>query len=227
MRLCASRWCLLKNEGRTLPLIEDTPLIYVGGEAADDIGIQIGGWSTQWQGEAGRHHRRHDDPASGIEEVSGPGATGRSTTRPAGSTGFTDAEGRPFVADVGIAVVAERPYAEGVGDSADLALPPADLAMVQRVRDSARRLVLVVLAGRPVIITDLLPLADAVVVAWLPGSEGQGVADVLFGDAPFTGTLPYTWPRSVDQLPVRLRALPADGPDAPLFPAGFGLTTEP
>ncbi|HSN75159.1 MAG TPA: glycoside hydrolase family 3 N-terminal domain-containing protein [Anaerolineae bacterium] len=216
---------LLKNEGRTLPLIEDTPLIYVGGEAADDIGIQIGGWSVEWQGKAGDI----TDGATildGIKEMSKPGsnvvheASGRYDR-------FTDAAGRPLLADVGIAVVAERPYAEGVGDSADLALPAADLAMVQRLRDNSRRLVLVVLAGRPVIITDLLPLADAVVVAWLPGTGGQGVADVLFGDYPFSGTLPYTWPRSVDQLPFDFAALPADGPDAPLFPAGFGLSTEP
>ena len=109
-------------------------------------------------------------------------------------------------------------------------IPPLsilDLAMVQRMRDSSNRLVLVVLAGRPVDITDLLPLADAVVVAWLPGTEGQGVADVLFGQSSFTGKLPYTWPRSVDQLPFDFSALAADGPDAPLFPAGFGLEAHP
>ncbi len=216
---------LLKNEGNTLPLIEDTPLIYVGGEAADDIGIQIGGWSTQWQGEAG-DITEGTTILDGIRQVSKPGsnvvhdAAGR-------FDGFTDAQGRQLLADVGVAVAAERPYAEGVGDSADLALPPADLAMVQRMRDSSRRLVVVVLAGRPVDITDLLPLADAVVVAWLPGSEGAGVADGLFGHSPFTGTLPYTWPRSADQLPFNFANLPAEGSAAPLFPAGFGLTSEP
>ncbi len=208
---------LLKNEGATLPLLEDTPLIYVGGEAADDIGIQIGGWATQWQGEAG-DITAGTTILGGIEEVAGPAAQVR-----------YDSGGRfgEAVADVGIAVVAERPYAEGVGDSATLALPAEDLAMVQRMRDSSRRLVVIVLAGRPVNLTDLLPLADAVVVAWLPGTEGQGVADGLFGDYPFTGTLPYTWPRSVDQLPFDFAALLADGPDSPLFPAGFGLTFEP
>ena len=98
--------------------------------------------------------------------------------------------------------------------------------MVERARAGADKLVLVVLAGRPVDITDLLPLADAVVVAWLPGTEGLGVADVLFGNYPFSGTLPYTWPRSADQLPFDFSALPTDGPDAPLFPAGFGLQAE-
>lgn len=216
---------LLENDRNALPLIEDTPLIYVGGEAADDIGIQIGGWATQWQGQAG-DITDGTTILGGIQEVSKPGsnviydAAGRFDR-------FTNAEGSQLLADASIAVVAERPYAEGVGDSADLALPPADLAMVQRMRDSSRRLVVVVLAGRPVDITDLLPLADALVVAWLPGSEGAGVADALFGHSPFSGTLPFTWPRSVDQLPFDFANLPADGPDAPIFPAGFGLTTEP
>jgi beta-glucosidase len=216
---------LLENDRNALPLIEDTPLIYVGGEAADDIGIQIGGWATQWQGEAG-DVTDGTTILGGIQEVSKPGSN--VVYDPAGRfDGFTNAQGSQLLADAAIAVVAERPYAEGVGDSADLALPPADLAMVQRMRDSSRRLVLVVLAGRPVDITDLLPLADAVLVAWLPGTEGAGVADALFGHSPFTGTLPFTWPRSADQLPFDFAALPAEGPDAPLFPAGFGLTTEP
>lgn len=216
---------LLENDRNAIPLIEDTPLIFVGGDAADDIGIQIGGWATQWQGQAG-DITDGVTILGGIQEVSKPGsnvvynAAGRFDR-------FTNAQGGQLLADAAIAVVAERPYAEGVGDSADLALPPADLAMVQRMRDSSRRLAVIVLAGRPVDISDLLPLADAVVVAWLPGSEGAGVADALFGHAPFTGKLPFTWPRSVDQLPFDFAALPAEGPDAPLFPAGFGLTTEP
>ncbi len=216
---------LLENDRNAIPLIEDTPLIYVGGEAADDIGIQIGGWATQWQGQAG-DITDGVTILGGIQERSKPGsnvvynAAGR-------FDGFTDAQGGQLLADAAIAVVAERPYAEGVGDSADLALPPADLAMVQRMRDSSRRLVVIVLAGRPVDISELLPLADALLVAWLPGSEGAGVADALFGHAPFTGKLPFTWPRSADQLPFDFDALPAEGPDAPLFPAGFGLTTEP
>lgn len=216
---------LLENDRNAIPLIEDTPLIFVGGDAADDIGIQIGGWATQWQGQAG-DITDGVTILGGIQERSKPGsnvvynAAGRFDR-------FTNAQGGQLLADAAIAVVAERPYAEGVGDSADLALPPADLAMVQRMRDSSRRLAVIVLAGRPVDISDLLPLADAVVVAWLPGSEGAGVADALFGHAPFTGKLPFTWPRSVDQLPFDFAALPAEGPDAPLFPAGFGLTTEP
>ena len=126
-------------------------------------------------------------------------------------------------APVGIVVLAEKPYAEGVGDSADLALSAGDVALIERVSARSQRTAVVLLSGRPLIITDTLPLADAWVAAWLPGSEGAGVADVLFGDYPFSGTLPVSWPHSVDQLP--LPALLAD-PAGPLFPRGFGLTTE-
>ena len=87
-------------------------------------------------------------------------------------------------------VVAEPPYAEGEGDSATLALPADDLAVVARVRKLVDRLVVVVLSGRPVMLDEVLPSADAVVAAWLPGTEGAGVADVLLGDAPFRGTTP-------------------------------------
>ena len=80
--------------------------------------------------------------------------------------------------------------------------------------------------GRPVIITDWLPQADAVVAAWLPGTEGAGVADALFGDQPFTGKLPYTWPREVEQLPFDFENFTAAGPDAPLFPYGYGLAQD-
>jgi beta-glucosidase len=73
--------------------------------------------------------------------------------------------------------------------------------------------------------TDQIDLADAVIAAWLPGTEGQGIADNLFGDHPFTGKLPYTWPRSMEQIPFDFAHLPAEGQAAPLFPFGFGLTT--
>jgi len=129
-----------------------------------------------------------------------------------------------------VVVIGERPYAEGVGDRANLALPADDIAVIKRLSEAlarggerSRRLIVVLISGRPLIIGDILPLADAVVAAWLPGTEGAGVADVLFGDFPFTGRLPYTWPRDMSQLPFDLENLPTDGPAAPLFPRGYGL----
>jgi beta-glucosidase len=127
-------------------------------------------------------------------------------------------------APVGIVVTAEDPYAEGVGDRADLRLTPAEVAMIERVRLLVDRLVVVILSGRPLVITEQYPIADAWVAAWLPGSEGDGVAEVLFGKYPFGGKLPYAWPRSNEQLPLNANnASGLAGCDAPLFPLGYGL----
>jgi beta-glucosidase len=123
---------------------------------------------------------------------------------------------------VAIVVVAEPPYAEGRGDRADLTLPADDLDLLERVRPLADRLVVVLLAGRPLVVTEQLPQWDAFVAAWLPGTEGDGVADVLVGDAPFTGHLPVAWPRWTAQLPDPLGEA-GSGCDAPLFPLGYGL----
>ena len=127
------------------------------------------------------------------------------------------------VADVCVAVVGEQPYAEGRGDKEDLSLAPADVKMTEGMRDKCQKLVVVLISGRPMIVTDPLKQWDAFVAAWLPGTEGQGVADVLFGDKPFTGKLPYTWPRSNDQLPFDFKNL-GSGDQGPLFPLGYGLT---
>jgi len=213
---------LLKNDGATLPLSKETPLIFVAGRGANDIGIQSGGWTIEWQGHEGAI-TTGTTLLEGIRQAAAP--TAKVEYDPLGTfSGVKDVSGQPAMADVGIAVVAERPYAEGVGDSKDLALPPEDIAAFKELASHSRKVVLVILSGRPVMIGDLLPAADAVVAAWLPGSEGQGVADVIFGDAPFTGKLPYTWPRSVTQLPFDFDHLPASGCDAPLLPRGYGVT---
>ncbi len=104
-------------------------------------------------------------------------------------------------------VLAEFPYAEGAGDSASLSLPEKDIAALRALRERAERVVVVLFSGRPVIIADLLPLADAWVAAWLPGSEGAGVTDVLFGDVQFSGKLPYTWPRRAGAAALNLHNL--------------------
>jgi beta-glucosidase len=93
------------------------------------------------------------------------------------------------------------------------------------MRERVDKLVIILVSGRPMIIGDALDQADAFVAAWLPGTEGAGVADNLFGDQPFTGKLPYTWPRSIDQLPFDFSKLATEGDAAPLFPFGYGLTT--
>ena len=195
---------LLKNDA-ALPLRPDLPLILVAGQAADDTGIQAGGWSLSWQGSAGK-------------EI--PGTTLLAAAKEAAGQGrvIFNALGRfaqvTEPAPVCIVAVGEKPYAEGVGDRADLRLDEADWALLARVRPKCQKLVVVLFSGRPLVITEELPQIDALVAAWLPGTEAGGITDALFGAAPFTGKLPFTWPRANDQLPRD---------PSPLFPLGFGL----
>ena len=214
---------LLKNEG-ALPLSADAATIFVAGNAADDIGMQSGGWTISWQGASG-------DITPGTTIFEAITATAGANThvvfeRLGRFDSFQDASGNPAMADYGIVVVGEEPYAEFEGDNGRLALTRGDLTTIERVRAQSDKLIIIVVSGRPLVITDQLQVADAVVAAWLPGTEGQGVADVLFGATPFTGTLPFTWMRSVDQLPFDFANLPTEGCDAPLFPYGYGLTYE-
>lgn len=204
---------LLKNDGQALPLAKEEPRILVAGQAADDIGIQCGGWTIEWQGKEGRI-----TPGTTIlEAIRRTAAAAEVLYSPSGE--FEEA----VRAGVGIAVVGERPYAEGLGDRADLALGQRDIAAIERLRQRCDRLVVILISGRPMIISGPLAGAEALVAAWLPGSEGQGVADMLFGDYAFSGKLPYTWPRSMDQLPFDFAHLPAEGCAAPLYPYGYGL----
>jgi beta-glucosidase len=179
---------LLKNEDGALPIGEGTRRVVVAGEAADNIGLQCGGWTIKWQGE--------DGPITpgttlleGIRAAAGP-ATQVHYERAGAFGGDTPR------ADLGIVVLHERPYAEGLGDREDLTLPAEDVALIERARAHCDKVVVVQITGRPLIITAALPLADAWVVAWLPGTEGDGVADALFGRYPFTGRLPLAWPDS-------------------------------
>jgi beta-glucosidase len=119
-----------------------------------------------------------------------------------------------------VVVVGETPYAESAGDSKDLTLSSSDRNAIASARKSGKPVVTVLLTGRPIIVEDWLPLTDALVVAWLPGTEGDGVADVLFGDYKPTGKLPHSWPRSMSQIPINQ----GDAKYDPLFPYGFGLT---
>ena len=125
---------------------------------------------------------------------------------------------------MGIVVLAEQPYAEGVGDRADLSLTDAETRLITDMGKQSEKVLVILISGRPRVITEQLPLADAWVAAWLPGTEGGEIADVLFGDYPFTGKLPYSWPRSNEQLPININnAAGKTGCGAPLFPFGYGL----
>ncbi|WP_231619083.1 glycoside hydrolase family 3 N-terminal domain-containing protein [Nonomuraea sp. SBT364] len=201
---------LLKNDGGLLPLRRDAK-VYVAGSNADDIGNQSGGWTISWQGSSG--------PIT-------PGTTILSAIRDraASVTYSRDASAPLGGHDVGVVVVGETPYAEGVGDvgNGGRTLEPqaADRAAIDAVCGAMRCVVLVV-SGRPMQLGDLSGV-EAVVAAWLPGTEGAGVADPLFGAVPYTGRLPFTWFRSVAQIPINV----GDASYDPLFPYGWGLRTD-
>lgn len=193
---------LLKNDKNVLPL-KKSAKVSVTGSKAHDIGSQCGGWTMGWQGKTGSIT---------------PGTTIRRAIEHALASGgaLTEADD----ADVAVVVVGETPYAEGSGDNKDPTLSGSDRGAIADARESGKPVVTVLITGRPLIVTDWLPLTDALVVAWLPGTEGSGVADVLFGDYEPTGKLPHSWPRSVAQIPINQ----GDANYDPLFPYGFGLT---
>jgi beta-glucosidase len=199
---------LLKNEKSLLPL-KKTLRIHVAGSKANDMGAQCGGWTVGWQGRLGAI-TPGTTILAGIERALAGGAK-VTTSRDASGAG---------AADVVVVVVGEEPYAEMSGDRAELVLSSADRAAIANARKSGKPVVTVLLTGRPLIVEDWLPLTDGLLVAWLPGTEGDGVADVIFGDYKPTGKLPHTWPRSMKQIPINF----GDASYAPLFPYGFGLS---
>jgi beta-glucosidase len=225
---------LLRNRDRTLPLSSSHSKhgsrggVYVAGSNADSMGNQAGGWTITWQGNS-----NHEIPGTTILDGI------RSLAR--GPVTFSEDASAPISPrDVGVVVVGETPYAEGFGDvggprwgfdpgengvlrpEKNMVFSEEDSAAIDKVCAEAKRCVVVVVSGRPMIIDPAqLSRMDALVAAWLPGSEGAGVADVLFGKRAFTGRLPMTWPRSIDQEPINI----GDDDYDPLYPYGFWLRT--
>jgi beta-glucosidase len=213
---------LLKNENKALPLAKDAALVFVAGQAANNIGIQSGGWTIEWQGLSGPI-QKGTTILDGIKAAVLPD-TRVEYNRFGKFDTVTDEQGKPAIADIAIVVVGEEPYAEGVGDEASPALSDNETALIEKMRLQSKKLVVIIISGRPLMITEQLPDMDVLVAAWLPGTEGEGIADVLFGDVPFTGKLPYTWQRTNTQLPMNINnAATKAGCDAPLFPFGYGL----
>jgi beta-glucosidase len=227
-KAAAESQVLLENRGHTLPLSAsaDRP-VYVAGSNADNIGNQAGGWTLTWQG-GSTNVVPGTTILDGIEQY-------------ADDVTYSATAAAPVPADAaGVVVVGETPYAEGFGDvrgpewawdPADggtprqqqtMQLSTADRAAIDTVCSQAATCTVLVVSGRPIILPpEVLDEVDALVASWLPGSEGAGVADVLFGRQPFTGKLPVTWPRTLDQEPINV----GDADYDPLFPYGWGLTT--
>lgn len=207
---------LLKNDGPVLPLSKSLAQVVVAGSGADTLTKQCGGWTIDWQG-LGTGGTTSGGTTTGttirkaIEGVVGAGKVNYSLTGTGVVTGG---------ATVGVAVIGEAPYAETKGDNLTLALSAADIATVTNLKAAGLKVVVVLLSGRPMMLDTILPSADAIVAAWLPGTEGAGVADVLFGDYKPTGKLSQTWPKSLAQIPINV----GDSAYDPLYAFGFGLT---
>jgi beta-glucosidase len=199
---------LLKNEHHTLPLSKTIKHLVVVGGAADDLGVQCGGWTITWQGHAGEVTTGGTTILAAIRRTVSPETQ---VTYSPDASGITNA-------DAVVAVVGESPYAEGKGNATELQLDPGDVALVEQAKASGAPVITILLSGRPLIPGSALDNSDAFMAAWLPGTEGQGVADVLFGDYKPTGKLPREWPRQ--GYPASDNNLPGE----PLFPIGFGLT---
>ena len=210
-RAVRSSLVLLQNEQSLLPLAKDGLKIFVAGKNADSVGHQCGGWTLTWQGGSGPTVPG-TSIIDGIREVVGSAGTVDFAADGVGADGH----------DVAIVVIGEEPYAEFRGDRPapdTLCLDDDDLRVAERVAASSVPTVAVLVSGRPLVITGQLAHWNALVVAWLPGTEGGGVADVLFGEATPTGKLPHSWPRSAEQVPINI----GDADYDPLFPYGFGL----
>jgi beta-glucosidase len=232
---------LLKNEGSALPLQKNEKIVVVG-PYADKLGAQCGGWTISWQGDAEEKTIKGTTILKGLQDIGG-------------STNVTfDATGNNITsADKIVLVIGEAPYAEDRGDhgrknptgpTAYADCPQCDLYknkamsinlnefpnadLLTKCFNSNKPVIVVLLSGRPVIITDEIAKSKAFVAAWLPGSEGAGVADVLYGDKPFSGKLKHTWPKTFDQIPINSGTAYDDekkgSGGAPLFEYGYGLT---
>ena len=205
---------LLKNTGGALPL-KKTGKLYVAGSNADDLGNQTGGWTITWQGQSGTH-TTGTTILDGIEAAAPDLSVTYSKTASADPSGY----------DAGLVVVGETPYAEGQGDVGNnghtLDLTAADQKAVDTVCAAIPTCVVLVVSGRPMMLGDVQDEAGAIVAGFLPGSEGEGVASVLLGDTPFTGRLPLSWPKSVDQLPLNV----GDASYDPAWAYGWGLRTD-
>jgi beta-glucosidase len=218
---------LLKNRGHVLPLPRRGD-VYVAGSNADNIGNQAGGWTLTWQG-------------GSTNQIPGTTILQGIRDQSRGNVTYSKDASAPIDPHAtGVVVLGETPYSEGFGDVGGpqwgfdpgdngvlrppqtMQLNAADKAAVDKVCSQAASCVVIVVSGRPLIFDPAqLGAIDGLVAAWLPGSEGEGVSDPLFGRRPYSGKLPVTWPRTLDQEPINV----GDANYDPLYPFGFGLRT--
>lgn len=207
---------LLKNNNAVLPLNKKTNKIVVVGEHANNSGLQSGGWTVNWQGTK-ENYNGATTILEGIKEVS------------QGLVVYDeDASENNYDADIAIIVVGETPYAEFMGDingenSYKLTLTSEHQEYINKFKNKGVKVVVVLISGRPLVVTEQINQSDAFIAAWLPGSEGKGIAEVLFGDYNFKGKLPHSWPKSEEDFKDKYGPNFWDNSIKPLYPFGYGL----
>ena len=206
---------LLKNKNNTLPLQKDAKIVVVG-EFGDNSGLQSGGWTVNWQG-TNENYQGATTILEGFRKIS--------TAEVA-----YDKDGSGNVdADIAVIVVGETPYAEFFGDiggemnAYQLTLTESHQQYIKTYAEKGIKVVMVLISGRPLVVTPQIEQSDAFVAAWLPGSEGHGIAEVLYGDYDFKGKLPHSWPKSEEDFRGKYGPNYWDDSIKPLFPMGFGL----
>lgn len=182
---------VLDAKNDILPLAKNNQRIMVAGSLANDLGALCGGWSISWQGSNG-------NITQGTNILQGLQAETESSEIIYSQNGDYNNN-----IDVAVVVIGEDPYAEGAGDRESLYLSDSDINLIKKVKQNGIPIVAVLVSGRPLIISDILPYTDAMIAAWLPGSEGgDGIADILFGNHNPSGKLSFSWPKDMANFPV-------------------------
>lgn len=209
---------LLKNANSILPISKNIPKIVVVGEHANNPGLQSGGWTINWQGSL--------DNYKGATTI----LEGIKTNYNGTLVYDKNATANHFDADVAIIVVGETPYAEFFGDighesnTRKLTLTKEHQKYINTYSKQGVKTIVVLISGRPLVVKQQIKQSNAFVAAWLPGSEGHGIAEVLFGDFNFTGKLPHSWPSSIQDYDQKYGPNFWDKKTKPLFPYGYGLS---
>jgi len=200
---------LLKKKDGILPLPKENVHIFVAGEHADNLGYQCGGWTISWQGGSG-------DITIGTTILDA-----MEEAAPSADISYSESgELIDTTADIAVAVIGETPYAEGAGDKTDLSIPDSTINLIRNIKNAGLPVVVILISGRPLIIESIIPYSDAIIAAWLPGTEGRGITDVLFGDYNPSGLLSHSWPAEMDDIPINF----GDSPYDLLFAYGYGIT---
>ena len=200
---------LLKNNNKILPIKKNTQNILIAGEHADNIGYQCGGWSIWWQGGSGKI-TKGTSILDGIKNHVGKNV----------NLSYSKNDNVNENTDLIIVAIGEKPYAEMNGDRESLDLAKNDVELINKLSKSGKPIIIILISGRPMILEPILDKCDAILAAWLPGTEGAGISDVLFGDYNPTAKLSFSWPKTMDQIPVNI----GDKSYSPLFEFGYGLT---